>query len=136
MTRVRITTPVEDHNGAVGKVFITQGVGFADTEVHAAEIAYCRANGYAITELEPAPVTSLRQTRHDLGFTPEQIAEMEAEDAEERAETDGGKPPRRNGSVQAWRDYATAHGMSAEEAESLTRDQLVERFTSTEETES
>jgi hypothetical protein len=111
VTRIRITTPVEDHNGAVGKVFITQGVGFADTEVHAAEIAYCRANGYTITELEPEP-------------------EAEADD-----DSDGDKLPRRNASAEAWRAYAVAHGMSADEAEESTRDQLVERFTSTEETD-
>lgn len=116
MTRVRITTPVEDHNGAVGNVFITQGVAFADTEVHAAEIAYCRANGYTITELEASPPA------------------VEPDDDLDDDEPAADKTPRRNGAVQAWRDYAVAHGMTADEAESLTRDQLVERFTSNEET--
>jgi hypothetical protein len=36
----------------------------------------------------------------------------------------------------AWRAYAVTHGMSAEEAEEFTRDQLVERFVVTEETAS
>lgn len=133
MTRVRIATPVEDHTGIVGNVWITDGVGYADSVVHAAEIAYCRRHGYTVTEVPDPAVVSLRQTREDLGFTPEQIAEMEAEDkADEEPGED--KMPRRNGSVQAWRTYAVAHGMTADEAESLTRDQLVERFTSNEET--
>jgi hypothetical protein len=132
VTRVKITTPVEDHNGAVGNVLITQGVGYADTETHAAELVYCRANGYTITEIEAPEVVSLRHTREDLGFTAEQIAEMEAEDKDDQ-DADGDKPPRRNGSAEAWRAYAIEHGLSAEEAEALTRDQLVERFTSTEE---
>lgn len=127
MTRVRITTPVPDHNGAVGNVTITQGVGFADTEAHVAEIAYCRANGYTV---EDAEAVELRQTREDLGFTAVDIAEMEAED-----QTPEVPMPRRNGSVEAWRAYAVSRLMPAEEAESLTRDQLVERFTSTEESE-
>jgi hypothetical protein len=126
VTRVRITTPVPDHTGIVGNVWITDGVGFADSETHASEIAYCRANGYTIEELE---AVELRQERHDLGYSAADVAEMEAEDAE-----DADKLPRRNGSVQAWRDYAIAHGLPADEAEALTRDQLVERFTSNEET--
>lgn len=126
--RVRINTPVDDHNGAVGNVVITQGVGCADSEVHAAEVAYCRRNGYTVTELEPDEVVELRQTRADLGFTPEQVAEMEAEDADPM--------PRRSGSTEAWRAYAVTHGIPAEEADSLTRDQLVERFTTTEDDQS
>ena len=43
--------------------------------------------------------------------------------------------PRKSGSAADWRAYAIANGMSPEEAETFTRDQLVERFTS-EETES
>lgn len=124
--RVKITTPVTDHNGAVGNVTITQGVGFADTEAHVAEIAYCRANGYTVENVE---VVELRQTRVDLGFTADDIADMEAEDQAPEVPM-----PRRNGSVEAWRAYAIdARGMSPEEANALSRDQLVERFTSTEE---
>lgn len=41
--------------------------------------------------------------------------------------------PRKSASKADWAAYATAHGMSAEEAESLSRDQLVERFTTTKE---
>lgn len=107
--RVRINTPVEDHNGAVGDVLITQGVGYADTEIHAAELAYCRANGYNVTEVEPEP-----------GPKP-------------ASETQDEVPmPRKSGSAEAWRAYAVAHGIPAEEAEQLSRDLLVERFTTTE----
>lgn len=125
MSRVRITTPVPDHSGVVGAVFITDGVAFADTEVHAAEIAYCIRNGYTVEDVEDV---QLRRDREELGFTPAEIAEMEADDVEDRL-------PRRNGSAEAWRAYAIAHGIPAGEANELTRDQLVERFASTEETE-
>lgn len=108
--RLKITTPVEDHNGAVGAVLITHGVGYADSEAHASEIAYCRRNGYTVTEIEAAPAPE-----------PEEPAEAPM--------------PRKSGSAEAWRTYAVEHGLSAEEAEALTRDQLVERFTSTEENE-
>lgn len=108
--RVKITTPVADHNGAVGNITITQGAGYADTEVHAAEIAYCRANGYTVTGLEPEGAP-----------TPAAPAEVPM--------------PRKSASAEAWRAYAVEHGVPAEEADSLTRDQLVERFTSSEENE-
>lgn len=119
MTRVRITTPVADHSGVVGNVFITDGVAHADTDLHAAEIAYCRRNGYTVEELPDEPAGD--------------SADEEFADEEQPGED---KPPRRNGSVQAWRAYAVAHGLTADEAEQLTRDQLVERFASTEETDS
>lgn len=123
MTRVRITTPVPDHSGVVGNVFITDGVGHADSVVHAAEIAYCRRNGYTVEEL-PGEAN------------PEVAAEIEATNSDDTEPAGGEATPRRNGSAEAWRAYAVAHGMSADEAEQLTRDQLVERFTSssTEET--
>ncbi len=121
--RVKVTTPVDDHNGAVGNVLITQGVGYADTETHAAELAYCRANGYTITEVGD-PVDEVEGS--DEGETAGEADESGVED----------QMPRRNGSAEAWRAYAVAHGVDADEAEQLTRDQLVERFTSIEETES
>lgn len=38
--------------------------------------------------------------------------------------------PAKNASTQAWRNYATKHrGLSTDQAESLSRDELVARFT-------
>jgi hypothetical protein len=128
MTRVKITTPVPDHDGVVGKVFITQGVGYADSETHAAEIAYCRANGYTVTDLDDQPDNE--PVEHS---GPEQSEPESSE--QESSEQEEASMPRRSGSAEAWREYAIARGMSAEEAQSLTRDQLVERFTTSTEEE-
>ena len=125
MSRVRITTPVPDHTGVVGNVYIRDGVAVADTEEHAAEIAYCRRNGYTVEHLEDEPAVE--------GSALEE-AEAESADGPDVTE-EAGAPPRRNGPTEAWRAYAIAHGVPADEANALTRDQLVERFTSTEETE-
>lgn len=54
--------------------------------------------------------------------------------AEVEGEQDGTPAlPKKSASADTWRAYAVANGMTAEEAETLTRDQLVERFTNTEE---
>ena len=49
------------------------------------------------------------------------------------APADADPAPRKSASKADWAAYAVAHGMTAEEAETLTRDQLVERFTTKEE---
>lgn len=123
MARVKISTPVTDHSGVVGNVYITDGVAYADTVQHAAEIAYCRANGYTVEDLDAPEAVELEEVETD----------DEAEDDEQPGDD---RLPRRNGSAEAWRAYAVTHGMTADEAEALTRDQLVERFTSTEESDS
>lgn len=109
MAEVVIRTPVPDYTGSVGALHFTRGRAVADDEVHVAEIAYCHARGYYFGEDEG-----------DSGAD-------EAPDAPAQ--------PRKSASKADWLAYAVSRGMSADEAESLTRDQLVERFTSNEEDE-
>lgn len=111
MSQYLVTTPVPGFTGDVGAVRFTEGVALIDDETDAAALAYCRGAGYTIDEPSGA-----------------------AEPAADEAPAD--EQPRKSASTEAWRTWAVEHGgMDADEASDLSRDQLVERFTtSTEET--
>lgn len=84
------------------------GVSFRDGVGHTdnpAALAYFRSQGYGIEV--PAPD----------GDKPDELA-----------------MPKKSASAEAWRTYAVEHGdLLPDEAATLTRDQLVERFTTTKE---
>ncbi len=130
MAILKITTPVPDYTGTCGAVTFEQGVGYADEDAHAAEIAYMRANGYTVegddSEQAPTPAAATEPATEPAA---ESIAGPPA-----AAPPADDKMPARNGSADAWRAYAIAHGMDPDEAAELSRDQLVERFASKEET--
>lgn len=94
-----VTAPTEGFTGEIGGVAFHQGAATADDRTHRAALAYFRRRGYTI---EPASA----------------VADEPDEDIQ----------PRKSASKAAWVEYAVAHGMTAAEAEQLTRDQLVERF--------
>lgn len=107
MAQFLVTTPVPGFTGDVGTVRFTDGVALIDDETDAASLAYCRAAGYTVE----AP-----------------------EEPEPEGEPDEAEQPKRSASTEAWRTWAVERGgMEADEAATLSRDQLVERFTSTEE---
>lgn len=113
MGQVVIRTPVPGYTGSVGALAFTDGRAVADEEQHAAEIGYCRSRGYLFPDEDSEPAT----------------------ESEAPAEPVASDLPRRNASADTWRTYAVEHGMSADEAASLSRDQLAERFTSSKEDE-
>lgn len=114
MAQHRVTALVSDYTGDVGTVRFTGGVALIDDETDAATLAYCRAAGYTVEDPE--------------GSEPEPEP-----DPEEPEPVD--PQPKKSASAEAWRTWAVEHGgMQADEAATLSRDQLVERFTSTEET--
>ncbi len=113
MAQVRIRTLVPGYSGSLGALQFVDGEAVADEATHAAEIAYCRDRGYLFP-----------------GNAPEREQPQDGE-----AEGDDTPMPRRSASRAAWEAYALAHGMTADEAKDLSRDQLVERFTSNEEGE-
>jgi hypothetical protein len=120
-----VRTPVADFTGVVGSVGFAMGRAIVDSDTHPAELAYFRTAGYHVSEIAPSPVWALSEVRESLGLSPEQVMDMRA--ADETAKTETPKP-RRNGSAEAWRAYAIAQGVSPDEANTLTRDQLAERF--------
>jgi hypothetical protein len=109
MGQFLVTTPVPGFTGDVGNVRFTDGVALIDDETDAAALAYCRSAGYTVEDpAEP--------------------------DAEPEPDADPAEQPKKSASTEAWRTWAVEHGgMQADEAATLSRDQLVERFTSTEE---
>jgi hypothetical protein len=112
MARYRVSTPVPGANDKIGDVVFTDGVALVDEDADAAVLAYCRGAGYSV-----------------------ELADEQTVEAEEPAGEESAATPKKSASTEAWRAWAVEHGgMSAEEAETLSRDQLVERFTSTEET--
>jgi hypothetical protein len=98
--RYRVTSPVADHSGRLGRLVFTNGEALAGDE-HVAELDYARARGYGVEELVEQPP--------------------------EEAEPDG--MPKKSASTEAWRAYATAAGdLPAEQLATMSRDQLVDHY--------
>lgn len=112
MAKFLVKTPVPDYSGTLGDISFHNGRAVVDEDTHPAELAYCRAR-YTV---EP--------------YTGDAIDE---EDEQKLGPVD--QMPRKSASKADWAAYAIAHGMSPEEAESLNRDQLAERFTTPKENE-
>lgn len=107
MAKFHVRSPMADHTGAVGGVSFAHGYALVDEATHAPELDYCRLAGYHVERAEDVATASV----------PVEVVAK----------------PRRNGSAEAWKAYAVSQGMPAEEADSLTRDQLAERFASVDE---
>ena len=102
MATHRITTPAPDHTGMVGNVSFVNGVAEIDEATYPAELNYFRGAGYLVEELEP-----------DRDVDGDGVAD---------------KLPRKNASEATWREFAVAHGMAQEDADAMTRDELVAHF--------
>lgn len=108
--RVKVTAPVAGYTGKVGIVAFADGVAELDSEVHAHQraLAYFRRRGYTVEEINPAAVA-------DAPVDPDAAPEM----------------PKRSGTTEAWRAWAThpkGGGMTADEAATKSRDELVAQF--------
>lgn len=108
MALMKIRTPVLGFTGESVGVSFRDGVGYTD---NAAALAYFRSQGYAIEDPDSQPAPNL--------------------DADQPSQA----TPKKSASADAWRAYAVENGMTAGEAATLSRDQLVERFTSIKEDE-
>ncbi|NUT31534.1 MAG: hypothetical protein HOV79_00515 [Hamadaea sp.] len=130
MAKFKVTTPVADFTGEIAGVAFAKGVAEVEaplplerlddgaqlTRAQRAEreaigadpgyraMAYFRAQGYGIERLDVEP-------------------EPDPEDDEP-----GDKPPARSASKAEWKAYAAAHGMSDEDADKTSRDDLAEKF--------
>jgi hypothetical protein len=111
MALVKVSTPVPDYSGSVGGVHFANGQALVDDEAHAAEVGYFRRSGYTVEDAaEAAPAV------------------------EDDPEEPPAPKPAKNATTEAWRGWAVEHGgMPVEEADALSRDQLVERFADFEE---
>ena len=107
MGSFKVSTPAPGYAGMVGSVQFADGVAVMDSDSHAAELAYVTAAGYTV---EPVGV--------------DEPAVVEDVDGDGVVET----LPKKSASAEEWRKFATAHGVPQDEADSLSRDQLVARF--------
>ena len=113
MSRYVVIAPAPGHTGPVGGVHFQDGVAEVDDATHGAELAYMRNAGYDVREATSA-------AEANVGLTPDEVAAMGQSDLTEK--------PKKTAPVAEWRAYAVSKGLSAEEAEGLTKNQLVERF--------
>lgn len=144
MKRYRIHTPVAGHTEVIGTVAFAQGVAEVEAEQLAPPMVYFRAQGYTIEErneagewVPEAPLPPRRkgpdaaavlQAENDA--LKARLAELEA--AESALDAVVAKPAG-NASTETWRAWAVQQGgMNADEANTLSRDQLAERFASEE----
>lgn len=123
MAKYKVSTPVAGFTGTSAGTHFHDGHAVVD---EGPALRYFRSAGYNVEAIEE-PATADQTS----------VAEVESE-AEAEGEALEGEPPadalpKKSASTETWREYATAHGMDADEADQLSRDQLVERFTNTEE---
>ncbi len=112
MAKFQVKTPVPDYSGTLGGIQFHNGTAIVDEDTHPAELAYCQAK-YVVE--------------------PYDGSEPAAAEAEAAAGEAASAMPRKSASKADWVAYATANGMTAEEAEAFSRDQLAELFKKTEE---
>jgi hypothetical protein len=113
MTRFKIETPVRGVTTDIGPAHFQQGVAEVDDTTVGVPgvLAYCRHNGYTVTDLDAAAV------EQDL--------------ADGVGDDDGNPvtPPPGNATTEAWRDHVLAIGkdrVTADQVTGLNRDQLKE----------
>ena len=109
MAIFRITTPAPGYAGKVGNVQFTDGAAVVDGDTYPGEYAYFVAQGYGVEPVEAAD------------DEPAEIVDVDGDGVPEEL-------PRRSASTAAWREFAVAHGMTQEEADGLSRDELVARY--------
>lgn len=108
MAKFLITTPVPGYQGSVGGVHFANGRAEVDEDANPAEMAYFRDRGYGIQD----------------------AAEAAAAAVEAGSEESSAEMPKKSASTDVWRAWAVDHGgLTREEADALSRDELVELFT-------
>lgn len=107
MTKYRISTPEPGYTGVSVGVNFTKGHAEIDSDTDAPALAYFRAQGYCVEEVDEAP----------------------AEPAEEVVDD---PLPAKSAPKPDWVAAAIARGYDAGEAEKATKEQLVELLTSEE----
>ena len=117
----RVRTPEPGHVGEVGGVVFVDGEAVVD---HGPALAYFRSAGYHITSIDEP--TAAEPTESAVPVDPAEPVDVDGPAAE--SSQPGGERPRDNASTETWRAYAIDHGMTPEEVENLSRDDLVARY--------
>lgn len=133
MTKL-VRTPNPGWTGDVGKVHFADGE--AKVADDATELAYFRTQGYQIDDFDeavaaaeesddPAEAEQLDDLEEQGGGQdddPQIVADVDDDGVEEVL-------PRRNASAEEWRRFGVEHGLSQDEVDGMSRDELVEHFT-------
>lgn len=132
MRTYRVTTPVPGHTGEVGGVFFVKGEAVVEAPAPLDPLGYeplPHADRLARDAVEQhdgyRALAYFRQAGYHVeDVTPDAEAEAEADEP-----TGDVPPPARNASTEEWRAYMVGSGrLSADDANQLGRDQLVERY--------
>jgi hypothetical protein len=122
-----VRTPNPGWTGDVGKVHFADGE--AKVADDATELAYFRSAGYQVDDFDDAVKAAEESEADELdeqGGTgdddPQIVADVDDDGIEEVL-------PRRNASAEEWRKFGMEHGLSQDEVDGMSRDDLVEHFT-------
>ncbi|MCW2900307.1 MAG: hypothetical protein JWO67_2572 [Streptosporangiaceae bacterium] len=124
--RYRITTPEPGWTGQIGTVNFADGAAECEADADAAALYYFRQAGYGVEEVaEPSPAERIAALRAEL-------AALEAQEPDVIVDVNGDGVsetlPKKSASADAWRAFAVKYGMSQEEADGLSRDDLIARY--------
>lgn len=131
-----VRTPVPGVNETVGKVTFVDGA--AKVDENAAELAYFRSAGYQIDDFDEAFDAAKANDEDPAGA--DELEGMDAQTGDHdddplvvRDVNDDGVEevlPRKSASTDTWRQFAVQHGgMHEDDANAMTRDELVAHFT-------
>lgn len=124
MAKFQVKAPVAGYNATVGDVaggiVFKDSVAVVDDQVHATALDYFRGAGYTVEEIVDEPAAPAGTGEQDDGDQPPTV-DVDGDGVPETL-------PRRSASTDEWRAFATAHGMSADEAATLSRDELAARY--------
>jgi hypothetical protein len=117
MGTYRVETPVPDFTGALGSVVFRDGVATVEGRLEFVD-------GQPVLDEHTSPVEFHHMVRSGYRIVPVDepvVADVDGDGATEEL-------PKRSASTEAWRAFAVEHGMTQEEADGLSRDELVARY--------
>lgn len=118
-----VNTPEPAFNGTVGSIVFVDGQATVEGNLAFGD------DGQPVLDEHTAPVEFHHMVR--TGYVISLLDDdLEPVDADGDGTLDD--LPNRSASTAVWRAFAVGHGTSQEEADSLSRDQLVEQYTSKE----
>jgi hypothetical protein len=130
-----VRTPVPGVNDTVGQVTFVNGE--AKVADDATELHYFRSAGYQIDDFDEA--LEAAKANEDDPAEAEDLEDLEAQPGDqdddplivEDIDGDGVDEvlPRKSASTETWRQFAVEHGMSEDDANGKSRDELVAHFT-------
>ena len=137
MRTYKVTTPTAGYNGEVGGVYFVNGAAVVEAPAPLAPLPYSDDEDGQLTrrqltereEIGQHPGYRAMSYFRQAGYGVEDIT-PDTEAAPDDADADSTPiVPSKSASTEVWRAFAKQAGMPVEQADSLTRDQLVEHYT-------